>query len=110
MRTRLDATLSNRVRASLYATIMSNGWITNIQPGNASAPTEPVAALHTGKSDRSPKRETIRARHSLCQARLRLFRARSARCLEDVPDEIEHAGHNAANNQQQQDCDSGDDE
>src|SRR5258708_8686066 len=95
------------LRASVYATIMSKGWMTNIQPGNASAPTEPVAALHTGKSDRSPKRETIRARHSLCQAGLRLFRAASARCLEEVLDQIKHTGHDATNNQQQQNCEAG---
>ena len=47
LRTRQGVTLSNRVRASFYATIMSNGWMTDIQPGNASAPTEPVAALHS---------------------------------------------------------------
>ena len=33
-----------------------------IEPGNASAPTEPVTALHLRNSDRSPKRETIRTR------------------------------------------------
>src|SRR6185369_5674864 len=36
--------------------------MTSIEPGNASAPTEPVTALLLGKSDRSPKRETIRGR------------------------------------------------
>jgi hypothetical protein len=38
--------------------------------GNASAPTEPVAALHVGNSDRGPKRETIRGGGYLCQARV----------------------------------------
>ena len=32
----------------------------NAQPRNASAPTEPVSALHSENSDRSPKRETIK--------------------------------------------------
>ena len=95
------------LRASLYATIMSNGWTTNIQPGNASAPTEPVAALHIGKSDRSPKRETIRGRHSFCQAGLRLFHAVSARCLEEVLDEIKHTGYDATNDQEQQNYEAG---
>ena len=98
------------LRASVYATIMSNGWMTNIQPGNASAPTEPVAALRTGKSDRSPKPETIRGRHSFCQAGLRLFHAVSARCLEEVLSEIKHTGYDATNDQQEQNCEGGDSE
>src|SRR5204863_8205840 len=40
-----------------------------IEPGNASAPTEPVTALHLRNSDRSPKRETIRARPTDVKAR-----------------------------------------
>jgi hypothetical protein len=106
LRTRLGVTLSSCVRASIYATIMSNGWMTNIQPGNASAPTEPVAALHTGNSDRSPKRETIRGWHSFCQARLRCF-VRLQRCLEKVFDEIKHTDCNTTNDQQKQNCDAG---
>src|SRR5260370_17579966 len=94
LRTRLGVTLSNRVRASIYATIMSNGWTTNIQPGNASAPTEPVAALLAGKSDRSPKRETIRGGHSFCQAALRLFHGPPPRCLQDVLHYINHPDPN----------------
>ena len=81
--------------------------MTNIQPGNASAPTEPVAALLTGNSDRSPKRETIRGWHSFCQAGLRLFRAASAQCLEEVLDQIKHTDYDAANNQQEQNCEAG---
>ena len=95
------------LRASVYATIMSDGWMTNIQPGNASAPTEPVAALHTGKSDRSPKPETIRGPHSFCQARLRLFHATSAPCLEEVLDEIKHADYDSTNDQEQQNYEAG---
>lgn len=107
LRTRLGVTLSNRVRASIYATIMSNGWTTNIQPGNASAPTEPVAALLAGKSDRSPKRETIRGGHSFCQAALRLFHGAPAQDLEDVLDEIKHTEHDPTNDQQKQNCEAG---
>jgi len=42
----------------------------NIQPSNASTPAEPIAALHEGSSDHSPKRETICGHHDLCQARV----------------------------------------
>ena len=87
------------LRASIYATIMSDGWMIDIQPGNASAPTEPVAALHTGKSDRSPKRETIRAGVNPVK-RGCVVSDGPARRLEHVLDQIHRTGYDSANDQQ----------
>ena len=86
---------------------MSNGWMTNIQPGNASAPTEPVTALLMGNSDRSPKRETIW--DGIPHVKRGCVVSRGFRALsEDVLDEIEPSGHDAANNQQEQKHEAGD--
>jgi hypothetical protein len=107
LRTRLGVTLSNRVRASFYATIMSNGWMTNIQPGNASAPTEPVAALHSVEIRPESETGNYTGLVLLLSSEVALFPAAYVRCLEEVLDEIKCADYDTANDQQEQNCKAG---
>ncbi len=50
--------------AGLYATIFVNGCRSQLQPSNASTPTEPLRALHCLLQTVSPKRETIKIGHN----------------------------------------------
>jgi hypothetical protein len=73
--------------------------MTSIKPGNASAPTEPVTALHLGKSDRSPKRETIKGLNVRVKPRSHVR-------LEQPLDQISDPDNGAADNHQQPNHDS----